>query len=318
MLPVKFFDSHFESVTDLFTLLLRDLAENLPRGLYEGSIGNGVTPSTGDRAGMRSMFARAGNLLGVRVVSAARLSGGDLSSVSRLTLADGQSVIAKRGPLVEEEATMLAALHTTQVPVPAILAVERGLMLLEELPASGRIACSWGHLAEVLDHLHRPARQQLGWDKDYGFGPVSIPNGRTDNWLEFWADKRLRCHLPHIEPHLAHRVSRLADRLADHIPTTPPVALLHGDLWGGNILIEKDQVSGLIDPACYFGDREVDLAMLSLFDQPPAAFYDACGLEQGWQERQPVYRLWPLLVHVRLFGGAYHQQAGACLDALGF
>ena len=58
--------------------------------------------------------------------------------------------------------------------------------------------------------------------------------------------------------------------------------------------------------------------MLSLFGQPPAAFFDACGLDQGWQERQPVYRLWPLLVHVRLFGGTYHQQAGACLDLLGF
>lgn len=267
---------------------------------------------------MRSMFAQAGSLLGGRVVSAARLSGGDLSSVSRLTLADGRSVIAKRGPLVEEEATMLLAMHEADVPVPAILAVEKGLMLLEELPGSGRVARSWGHLADVLDHLHRPTRERLGWDSDYGFGPVAISNGRTDNWVAFWAEKRLACHLPHIEPHLAHRVSRLADRLADHIPPAPPVALLHGDLWGGNILVDKDQISGLIDPACYYGDREADLAMLGLFDQPPAAFYDACGLEEGWQERQPVYRLWPLLVHVRLFGGAYHQQAGACLDMLGF
>ncbi|KAK0341007.1 hypothetical protein LTR94_028170 [Friedmanniomyces endolithicus] len=121
-----------------------------------------------------------------------------------------------------------------------------------------------------------------------------------------------------IEPHLAHRVERLADHISDLLPTSPSSTLLHGDLWGGNILIEKDHVSGLIDPACYYGDREVDLAMLSLFDQPPDAFYDACGLAQGWQERQPVYRLWPLLVHVRLFGGAYFQQAGACLDMLGY
>ena len=267
---------------------------------------------------MRSVFTRAGSLLGVRVESAARLSGGDVHSVSRLTLADGRSVIAKCGPLVDEEAHMLAAIQAAGVPVPAILAIENGLLLLEELPGSGRIARSWSDLADILDHLHRPTRQLLGWDKDYAFGPVPITNGRTDNWVEFWAEKRLACHLPHIEPHLAHRVGRLADRVADHIPPAPPAALLHGDLWGGNILIHKDQISGLIDPACYYGDREVDLAMLGLFDQPPAAFYDACGLEQGWQERQPVYRLWPLLVHVRLFGGAYHQQAGACLDMLGF
>lgn len=263
---------------------------------------------------MRSMFARAGTLLGVPVVSAARLSEGDLSSVARLTLADGRPVIAKRGPMVEEEAHMLATIRAAGVQVPATLAVEKGLLLLEELPSSGRIARSWGELVDVLDHLHRPTSQRLGWDADYAFGPVAISNGRTDDWIAFWAEKRLDCHLPHIEPHLADRVSRLADLL----PMAPPAALLHGDLWGGNILIEENHVSGLIDPACYYGDREVDLAMLSLFDQPPVAFYDACGLAPGWQERQPVYQLWPLLVHVRLFGGAYHQQAGACLSALGF
>lgn len=252
------------------------------------------------------------------VVSAARLSGGNLSSVSRLTLADGRTVIAKQGPLVEEEATMVLAICKTDVPVPAMLAVEKGLMLLEDMPSTGPIGRSWGQLADVLDHLHRPTGERLGWDKHYAFGPVTITNGRADDWVAFWAEKRLACHLAHLEPHLAHRVSKLADRLADYIPRTPAAALLHGDLWGGNILIDQDQISGLIDPACYYGDREVDLAMLGLFDQPPSAFYEACGLEPGWRERQPVYRLWPLLVHVRLFGGAYHQQAGSCLAALGF
>lgn len=267
---------------------------------------------------MRSVFARAGSLLRARVDSATRLSGGDLSSVSRLTLADGRSIIAKRGPLVAVEADMLDAIRASAVPVPVVYAAEAGLLLLEDLPASGKLARSWGHLAEILDHLHTPTAQPYGWEQDYAFGPVAIDNGRTANWVEFWADRRLRCHLSHIEPHLAHRVARLADRLAEHIPSTPPAALLHGDLWGGNILVERDHVAGLIDPACYYGDREVDLAMLSLFDQPPAAFYDACGLAAGWEERQPLYRLWPLLVHVRLFGGAYHQQAGACFDRLGY
>ena len=267
---------------------------------------------------MRSMFARAGSLLGTPIESASRLSGGDLSSVTRLVLQGGQTIIAKRGPLVEEEAAMLAAIRETGTPAPHILAVEKGLLLLEDLPATCRITRSWGHLAEILDHLHAPTKQSYGWDRDYGFGPIPIANARSDDWASFWANNRLRCHLSQIEPHLAHRVERLADHISDLLPTSPSSTLLHGDLWGGNILIEKDHVSGLIDPACYYGDREVDLAMLSLFDQPPDAFYDACGLAQGWQERQPVYRLWPLLVHVRLFGGAYFQQAGACLDMLGY
>lgn len=264
------------------------------------------------------MFARAGTLLGVRVESAARLSGGDLSAVSRLVLADGRAVIAKHGPLVDLEAAMIEAMRANGVPVPAIYAVEPGLLLMEELPATGRLTRSWSHLAEILDCLHAPASHPFGWDLDYGFGAISIANGRTSDWIEFWAERRLRCHLAHVEPYLAQRIARLADGLGDHIPASPTSVLLHGDLWGGNILIYKDHVSGLIDPACYYGDREVDFAMLSLFDRPPDAFFDACGLAPGWQERQPVYRLWPLLVHVRLFGGAYNQQAGVCLDRLGY
>src|SRR5256885_260509 len=65
--------------------------------------------------------------------------------------------------------------------------------------------------------------------------------------------------------------------LISRLPARPTPALLHGDLWGGNILVAGDRVSGLIDPACYHGHTEVDLAMLGLFDQPDAAFYEAYG-----------------------------------------
>jgi len=266
---------------------------------------------------MRAIFTEAASLLGRHVESVTRVAGGDLSFVARLSLSGGDNVIAKRGDRVVEEARMLAAIAATGTAVPQILAVQDDLLLLEDLPSSGRLARNWAHLAELLDHLHAQSQVAYGWDRDYGFGDVLIPNGRSDNWVEFWAEKRLRCHIPHLSAQLAHRVERLADRLGEHIPNRPPSALLHGDLWGGNILVGQDRIRGLIDPACYYGDREVDLAMLGLFDQPPQIFYDACGLTQGWEDRQPVYRLWPLLVHVRLFGGTYHQQAGACLEQLG-
>ncbi|WCP11771.1 hypothetical protein sphantq_00156 [Sphingobium sp. AntQ-1] len=95
---------------------------------------------------MRSMFARAGILLGIRVKSAARISDGDLNSVARLGLPDGRTVIAKRGPLVEKEAAMIDAIRETGTPVPATLAVEKGLLILSDLPAEGWLARSWGRL----------------------------------------------------------------------------------------------------------------------------------------------------------------------------
>jgi fructosamine-3-kinase len=83
-------------------------------------------------------------------------------------------------------------------------------------------------------------------------------------------------------------------------------------------LVAGDRVSGLIDPACYHGHTEVDLAMLGLFDQPDAAFYEAYGLlEPGHDERTAIYRLWPALVHMRLFGAGYRPMVERLLQATG-
>jgi fructosamine-3-kinase len=117
---------------------------------------------------------------------------------------------------------------------------------------------------------------------------------------------------------LARRVEALAADLHNRLPARPAPALLHGDLWGGNILAAGDRVSGLIDPACYYGHAEVDLAMLGLFDQPGAAFTEAYGApEPGHDERSAIYRLWPALVHLRLFGPGYRPMVDRLLDAIG-
>lgn len=268
-------------------------------------------------AAVKSLLARATILLGREAHSAVLLSGGDLSTVLRLDLVDGSRIICKSAPLVALEADMLAALAARQVPVPRVIACEGDILLMEELVSHSARARPWAALAEVLDQLHRPSQDIFGWRSDYGFGPVAIPNAPMGDWVAFWRERRLLVHLPHVDARLAARLEELAGRLGDLIPAAPPSALLHGDLWGGNILSSGGEISGLIDPACYHGDREVDFAMLGLFDAVPAAFFDACSLDPGWEARQPVYRLWPLLVHLRLFGDSYAGQVRACLDQLG-
>jgi fructosamine-3-kinase len=102
------------------------------------------------------------------------------------------------------------------------------------------------------------------------------------------------------------RIARLAELMPELLPADPSAALLHGDLWSGNILVKNGRLAAFIDPACYYGDAEVDLAMLALFDTPPDAFWDAYGnLEEGWETRRTVYQLFPALVHFRLFGPTY-------------
>lgn len=267
---------------------------------------------------MRDLEHRAELLLGARVRTSRRLSGGDLSAVSLLELEDGRSVIAKQGGMAEVEARMLRAIAATGAPAPTVLRAQGDLLLLERLEAEGGPSGAWQSLAEALALLHGARGPNYGWEEDYAFGRVAIANSRTGDWAEFWADNRLRCHLPHLDLALARRITAVADRCGDLIARDPPPALLHGDLWGGNILVAGGRVTGLIDPACYHGDREVDLAMLTLFDHLPADFVERLALGQGWRRRQPLYRLWPLLVHLRLFGAAYRTRIDADLYELGF
>ena len=132
---------------------------------------------------------------------------------------------------------------------------------------------------------------------------------RTEDWAYFWAERRLRVHLSHLPSALARRVEALAADLPNRLPARPTPALLHGDLWSGNILVTGDRVSGLIDPACYHGHTEVDLAMLG---------YEAYGLlDPGHDERTAIYRLWPALVHLRLFGAGYRPMVERLLQATG-
>ena len=109
---------------------------------------------------------------------------------------------------------------------------------------------------------------------------------------------------------ITKRLESFTRRLGDFIPDTPSASLLHGDLWGGNILVDGDHVAGFIDPAIYYGHAEMDLAFLTLFGSADSDFFAAYNeinpIENGFfNERRDIYNLWPLLVHVHLFGGSY-------------
>jgi fructosamine-3-kinase len=260
---------------------------------------------------------KVGRILGSRVTGGRRL-GGDLGGAALVELADGRRVVAKQGQGAEAEGAMLEALRRAGAPAPEVLHRADGLLIMTWVEAGGRAdEAAWADLAQVLERLHRPVPEAYGWQADHRFGPVAIANTRGDDWVEFWARHRILCHAPHVGAALGPRLEALAARLGELIPRDPPAGLLHGDLWGGNILFANGRVAALVDPACYYGHREVDVAMLTLFDHPPDAFFAALSLEPGWRERLPVYRLWPLLVHLRLFGNSYRSAVLRALEACG-
>ncbi|MEX0304612.1 MAG: fructosamine kinase family protein [Leisingera sp.] len=257
------------------------------------------------------------SLLGAGVTRTRPLHGGDLSDVQLLQLSDGRHVVAKSGPLVEREAAMLQAIRAAGVPAPEILAAAAGLLLMQALNETAGSPAGWQALAGSLRQLHAATGTQYGWDCGYAFGHVEIPNAPLQNWPEFWAARRLLADPGALPRDLRRRIERLCTRLPELLPAAPPPALLHGDLWTGNVLFSAD-TAYLIDPACYYGHAEVDRAMLHRLGAPPAAFYAGYGdLEPGFEPRRHIYQLWPALVHLRLFGSGYRGMVESRLAAIG-
>jgi fructosamine-3-kinase len=240
------------------------------------------------------------------------LHGGDLSEVFRVSM-DGHSLVAKRGALTSVEARMLQTMAQAGAPVPQVIAHGQGWLVMEDLGQD--TALDWSALGTGLRALHSATAAECGWPEDYAFGPVEIQNAPLPDWPQFYGQRRLLPSLPHLPADIARRIEALAASLPDRLERSRP-SLLHGDLWMGNI---HSAVSGpaFIDPACYYGAPEVDLAMLGLFGDPSPAFWKAYGRAPLTAEETGLYQLWPALVHYRLFGAGYKGLVLRCLAACG-
>jgi fructosamine-3-kinase len=278
--------------------------------------------------------ARLGPVRGARNVG-----GGCINHGMRLELADGPVFLkynasAAPGMFAAEARGLLALREAADgeliVPrplawaeaeggVPAWLAME----WLEPASRSGDFAERLGRGLAGLHGLATDDEDQWGWMEDNFIGALPQENGWAGDWPEFWRTRRLEPQLrmarsagrlPGREADWDRLFARLPDLLGDAEADGP--SLLHGDLWGGNVLATADGPA-LIDPAVYRGHREADLAMTELFggfgERFYAAYRETWPLLDGYEARRPVYQLWYLLVHVNLFGGGYVEQTAAVL-----
>lgn len=255
---------------------------------------------------MSALSRKVAELTGTAEDRIERLAGGDLSEVLLLRRPDGRCTVAKGGPAVAVEAAMLRELVGAGVPVPLVEGEHEGVLLMEQIPNDGVFSPSaWADIGAAVRRLHERTGETYGWPADYQLGTVELDNRRTSHWPSFWR-QRLTSAASVLDRPWRDRVDAFARNIPNLLPEAPPASLLHGDLWSGNILVAEGRLAALIDPACCHGDAEVDLAMLRLFGEPPEEFWKAYGpLREGWEERQPVYQLFPALVHLRLFGATY-------------
>lgn len=267
---------------------------------------------------MSAFAARVAAVTGVPEGKLTRLAGGDLSEVLLVPRPSGRAV-AKGGPATGTEAAMLRALAGAGVPVPSVEGEHEGVLLLEYVENDRLFSpAAWADIGTVLRRLHGHRGDNYGWPVDYRLGSVDLDNRPAADWPGFWGERRLIATASVLDRPWRARVERVAQRLPELLPDAPAPALLHGDLWSGNILVNGGRLAALIDPACYHGDADADLAMLSLFDTPPPEFWDAYGAPMpGWRERRIVYQLFPALVHLRLFGSGYAPMVDRMLSALG-
>ena len=251
-----------------------------------------------------------------------RLAGGSICDVFATDLRDGTPAVVKRTPYDPRvEADGLEALRAAGAPVPAVLAVGDGLLVLERVSGADGDGARWEALGGALADLHRHTAERYGWHADNLIGPLPQRNGWWDDWPAFYAEQRIRPWLgaPALPDTVRSRLERaLAGPLQELLATAPPASLVHGDLWSGNV------VDGwwLIDPAVCHADREYELAFMDLFGGFPRqlwhAYEAAWPLEPGWRARRPALQLYHLLVHVQLFGAGYVGAVAARLDALGW
>lgn len=179
---------------------------------------------------------------------------------------------------------------------------------------------------QQLAEMHRRRYDAFGWIQDNFIGSSRQPNKKNNEWANFWKTERLGFQLDLASKrgyggHLQSAGERLRESLDKLFAGySPNASLLHGDLWAGNYAEDASGEPVIFDPACYYGDREADLAMTELFGGFGSGFYDeyyhAYPIDPGYSVRKILYNLYHVLNHLNLFGGGYRAQAESMIDRL--
>ncbi len=275
-------------------------------------------------------------LTGADISTTSQLGGGAISNVIRFDLENGRSLVVKRcnhvatdgGLNIEADMLRHFAKHSP-ITCPDVLHADPNCLIMGYITNDNRMSNTVQlDLAEQLATQHQVRADTYGLPFDTLIGGLHQPNSPNTSWVTFFGEHRLR-HMTQaslregkLPGSMAARMDKLIAHLSDLIDDTPRPSLLHGDLWGGNILCLDGKLAALIDPAVYYGDREIELAFGTLFGDLTPAFFsrynEITPIEPGFfEERRDLYNLYPLLVHVRLFGGSYIGSVDQILSRFG-
>ncbi|GMQ80850.1 MAG: fructosamine kinase family protein [Rhodothermia bacterium] len=275
--------------------------------------------------------------LGEKVLDVFPVSGGCIGTAAKLQTGSGfyfakwgdpevaRTFLAERLGL-QSLASVAHVIRVPEVVTECYTDSGDGILVLEWIEQGRHTPESWSLFGRGLAEIHKTEEVRYGFSSDNFIGASAQSNERKSNWIVFFRDRRL---LPQVEMARSGGMwrsawdsdfSRLLDGLDTVLPQNPGASLVHGDLWRGNALADSDGTPVLIDPAVYYGHREVDIAMSLLFGEFGQSFYEAYAeswpLEVGFNQRRDVYNLYHLLNHLNLFGSSYASAVGRTLQSL--
>ena len=268
----------------------------------------------------RRIITQLGNALNttITVNGESSIVGGCINNAIKINTNKGDFFVKwntnSKANMFQSEYNGLKVLKDTNtIRIPNVLCFDDDFLILEFIPPSNPNNAFWEVFGQKLALMHKQTHSKFGLDFDNYIGSLCQDNTQNKNWTEFFIQNRLQAQLSigNFSGTLLSDFDKLFQKLSNLFPNEKP-ALLHGDLWSGNFLAKNGDTPMLIDPAIYYGNREMDIAMSKLFGGFNSDFYFAYNeshpLENGWEERIQICNLYPLLVHVNLFGGAYINQ----------
>lgn len=268
----------------------------------------------------------------VRIKAAVPIGGGSISHAYRLQTSTGTFFLKKNdipaaaAMFAAEEQGLNVLRQHTPLTIPAVVGRHDGdtpWLLLAYIDSAPQQNDYWQQLAEGLATLHRHTATRYGLESDNFIGSLPQQNHPVERWDDFFSQYRIAPMLRMarnaglVDRQFVQRFEAALPAITGLMPDEPP-ALLHGDLWSGNLMTDSQGAPCLIDPAVYYGHREMELAFTRLFGGFSGTFYQAYQecypLEPGFNDRADLYNLYPLLVHLNLFGRSYLGQIEVILE----
>lgn len=269
----------------------------------------------------------------IKLAHSFHVPGGDINKSYGMQLSNGKILFMKANEkanleLFKAEAFNLQTIkQTNTIKTPRLLAlgtdngeeVGYSFLLMDFLEFGDLQKNFWQNLAEKLSNLHKAKTDEFVIDGKFGFlynnfiGKTKQENSAKNTWVDFFRENRLSPQFKMAEQYFSPEdfslITKLLDNLDKFLVEPEKPSLLHGDLWGGNIICDTNTQPVLIDPACYVGHPEADIAMTELFGGFDPSFYAAYKtsglLQNDYAERRDLYNLYHILNHLNMFGTKY-------------